>query len=312
MTVPQKVEKQSKPTLVYDSVHPSRLRSTDGGVSDIAGINSRGLDRISMSGIQQFSEAQLDEIVARVHPKTVVVIDTRQESHGFVSGEPVSWMALDNRNWANVDKEAGDILSKEEKKLKKFAGKFDGTTLHIPHGSTAKGKSQIEPLQVDVQGARVETEQQLVERKGGLYLRVPVPDHAAPSLDVLSGFSDATRNLVQEKGLDNLHFVVHCRGGMGRTTLFMSALDMLTNAPDVSAHEIVERQVKLRRRAEGSADTEGKAYKATFRGEKEAVMQSFHDYAADNSFANRQAVSLQAWADDTSVNAHEAAVERPR
>ncbi|MFL7993097.1 hypothetical protein [Xanthomonas vasicola] len=274
ITKPQKLENQKRPIMIFDSVEPSRIRSTT-NLAALDGINQEGLDRISMTGIEQFSEAQLDDVIKSVYPKTVVVIDTRQEAHGFVSGKPVSWMALDNKNWGNVDKPMADIEPKEEKKLSKWVRKNDGEEVSIPNGSTAKVKRAAEPLTLSVSSDEVETEKRLVTRKGGIYIRVPVPDHAAPDEDALAHFAASTRSVVMDKGLENVHFVVHCRGGMGRTTMFMSALDMLTNAGDVPMKEIVDRQVKLRQRDEGSITAAGKAYKATFRDEKAAVLQFF-------------------------------------
>ncbi|AVQ05594.1 TPA: hypothetical protein HH295_10985 [Xanthomonas vasicola pv. zeae] len=285
--------------MIFDSVEPSRIRSTT-NLAALDGINQEGLDRISMTGIEQFSEAQLDDVIKSVYPKTVVVIDTRQEAHGFVSGKPVSWMALDNKNWGNVDKPMADIEPKEEKKLSKWVRKNDGKEVSIPNGSTAKVKRAAEPLTLSVSSDEVETEKRLVTRKGGIYIRVPVPvpDHAAPDEDALAHFAASTRSVVMDKGLENVHFVVHCRGGMGRTTMFMSALDMLTNAGDVPMKEIVDRQVKLRQRDEGSITAAGKAYKATFRDEKAAVLQFFYDYAAANRFGSKDAKSLEAWSAD--------------
>ncbi|MFL8012601.1 phosphatase domain-containing protein [Xanthomonas vasicola] len=299
ITKPQKLENQKRPIMIFDSVEPSRIRSTT-NLAALDGINQEGLDRISMTGIEQFSEAQLDDVIKSVYPKTVVVIDTRQEAHGFVSGKPVSWMALDNKNWGNVDKPMADIEPKEEKKLSKWVRKNDGKEVSIPNGSTAKVKRAAEPLTLSVSSDEVETEKRLVTRKGGIYIRVPVPvpDHAAPDEDALAHFAASTRSVVMDKGLENVHFVVHCRGGMGRTTMFMSALDMLTNAGDVPMKEIVDRQVKLRQRDEGSITAAGKAYKATFRDEKAAVLQFFYDYAAANRFGSKDAKSLEAWSAD--------------
>lgn len=207
-------------------------------------------------------------------------------------------MALDNKNWGNVDKPMADIEPKEEKKLSKWVRKNDGEEVSIPNGSTAKVKRAAEPLTLSVSSDEVETEKRLVTRKGGIYIRVPVPDHAAPDEDALAHFAASTRSVVMDKGLENVHFVVHCRGGMGRTTMFMSALDMLTNAGDVPMKEIVDRQVKLRQRDEGSITAAGKAYKATFRDEKAAVLQFFYEYAAANRFGSKDAKSLEAWSAD--------------
>lgn len=300
--VPRKIENQAKPVLVHDFVNPSRLRSTDGDCSDLVDINRDGLDRISMSGIEQFSAAQLDSIIQAAHPKTIVVLDTRQESHGFVDGKPISWTALDNRNWGNVDKAAADIVPKEAKKLNKLAARFDGATLHIPYSSTAKKKTDLPPIRISVQRDKVESEQQLVERKGCVYIRTPIADHASPDLEAMDHLTRHVRALVREKGLDNLHFVVHCRGGMGRTTLVMSALDMLVNARDVSSHDIIDRQVKLRRRAESTIHAPEQEYKRQTRKEKNDVLQAFHRYAAANPVSAPGAISLNAWAGASSAS----------
>ena len=61
-------------------------------------LDSRGLKAIA-SG--QFSEAQLIELKAQLKAP-IIIVDLRQESHGFVNGYPVSWYGP--KNQANMRK----------------------------------------------------------------------------------------------------------------------------------------------------------------------------------------------------------------
>ena len=45
----------------------------------------------------------------------VTVFDLRQEDHGFINGEPVSWYATNN--WANVGKTQSEIVAEETARL---------------------------------------------------------------------------------------------------------------------------------------------------------------------------------------------------
>ncbi|WP_456779861.1 hypothetical protein [Bradyrhizobium sp. USDA 3315] len=248
-----------------------------------------GFHGLSLSGSEQFSERQLEELITLTHPKRLVIIDTRQEFHGFVNGEPISWFAADNYNWGNVEKAADIIPAKETKKLAKLLTKFP-FGLTIESGSVAKGKASSAPPKVlDFGEAKIETEEELVKRKGASYLRIPTPDHARPADVEIDKLVSELRS-VAHTGDVHLHF--HCRGGMGRTTLLMTLADMLQNSDKVQCAHIIERQIRLRRQDES---TTSKAVKKVLRNERGELMDTFFQYAKEQPLEKADAISWTEW-----------------
>ncbi|RZN10447.1 hypothetical protein CWO89_44645 [Bradyrhizobium sp. Leo170] len=287
-TIPKKIPDQNPPRLVYDKIEPPRFRTT----SDTSGLercDSTGFHGLSLSGSAQFSERQLEELITLTHPKRLVIVDTRQEFHGFANGEPISWFAADNHNWGNVEKPADIIPAKETKKLAKLPTKFP-FGLTIESGSVVKGKaSSAPPMVLDFGEVKIETEEELVKRKGVAYLRIPTPDHARPTDAEIDKLVSELRNLAHA-GDVHLHF--HCRGGMGRTTLLMTLADMLYNADKVQCADIIERQIRLRRRDES---TTSKAAKEVLRNEKSELMDTFFQYAKEQPLEKAEAISWTEW-----------------
>ncbi|MGY4319175.1 hypothetical protein ACVWW1_008502 [Bradyrhizobium sp. JR3.5] len=287
-TIPKKIPAQNPPTLVYDTIEPSTFRAT----SDTSGMEScdlTGFDGLSLSGSEQFSERQLEELITLTRPKRLVIIDTRQEFHGFANGEPISWYAADNYNWGNVEKPADIIPAKETKKLAKLPTKFP-FGLTIESGSVVKGKASSAPPKVlDFGKVKIETEEELVKRKGVAYLRIPTPDHARPTDAEIDKLVSELRNLARA-GDVHLHF--HCRGGIGRTTLLMTLADMLHNSDKVQCAHIIERQIKLRRRDEFPTS---KALNKVLRNEKSELMDTFFQYAKEQPLEKADAISWTEW-----------------
>src|SRR5699024_9236360 len=81
------------------------------------------------------------------------------------------------------------------------------------------------------------TEKDLVEQEGLNYLRYCVTDHHKPDNKVVDQFVEFAKNIPESMWL---HF--HCRGGVGRTTTFMTIYDMMKNAENLRYEDILERQ----------------------------------------------------------------------
>ncbi|MCK1453182.1 hypothetical protein IVB36_20380 [Bradyrhizobium sp. 35] len=248
-----------------------------------------GFHGLNLSGSEQISERQLEQLITLTHPKRLVIIDTRQEFHGFANGEPISWFAADNHNWGNVEKPADIIPAKEAKKLAKLPTKFP-FGLTIQSGSVVKGKASSAPPKVlDFGEVKIETEEELVKRKGAAYLRIPTPDHARPTDAEIDKLVSELRNVAHT---GDVHLHVHCRGGMGRTTLLMTLADMLHNSDKVQCAHIIERQMGLRRRDES---TTSKAIKEVLRNEKSELMDTFFQYAKEQPLEKADAISWTEW-----------------
>ncbi|WP_445222823.1 hypothetical protein ACKWRH_45550 (plasmid) [Bradyrhizobium sp. Pa8] len=199
-------------------------------------------------------------------------------------------MAADNYNWGNVEKPAGIIPAKELKKLAKLPTKFPFGMI-IESGTVAKGRaSSAPPLKIPNSGeAKIESEEDLVKRKGAAYLRIPTPDHARPTDDEIDRLVSELRKVGHKRDV-HLHF--HCRGGMGRTTLFMVLADMLQNSGKVQSEHIIERQIRLRRHDES---TTTKAAKEVFRNEKRELMSTFFQYTKEQPLEKVDAISWTEW-----------------
>ncbi|KAL9580539.1 MAG: hypothetical protein Q9212_004431 [Teloschistes hypoglaucus] len=285
-TKPQKAPGQPEGQLLWDKFedNESRKRFTSDGTE--VEIDTNGLEELKMIGTEQFSEwklAALLEEIRRHHslPKRSVVVDMREESHGFVNGEPVS--VYGQYNWDNVDVAAFDIPQVEIEKLSTISSNHSGL-FDIPQRKTvAKNAQNLAPLPVDPKTARVESEEELLKRLAPdetQYFRFPVSDHARPDDRQVEELVSLMRAILLN---EDKTFIVHCHGGMGRTTTVMVMFDMLRNAPQVSRKAIETRQVTLRRK-QGSDPTKAEnAYKAMHAGERDQLLGEFWLYAYHNS-----------------------------
>jgi len=75
-----------------------------------AAPNAAGLASLRESGSSEFTVAGLKAMLRKT-TGPVTIFDLRQEDHGFVNGEPISWYA--SNNWANVGKSQPEVISEE-------------------------------------------------------------------------------------------------------------------------------------------------------------------------------------------------------
>lgn len=188
-------------------------------------INLEGLNQLNMSGSSQFSEKTFQSMVGSlsVPSNQLHVIDLREESHGFLNGVAVSW--TDGNNGANRNKTKIEITSDENDRLNHCLQQKE---LNIIDHS---GKSNQLAIYT------IKTEQQLVENFGVNYIRLPVTDHKHPSNETVDEFLSIINHLPSDHWMH-----VHCKGGRGRTTTFISMYDIAKNAHQVSLEDILNRQ----------------------------------------------------------------------
>jgi hypothetical protein len=163
----------------------------------------RVFDSVSASG--QFSEKNYEYLLETSPNQQWIVIDLRREYHGFVNGFPVSWKLTDAMSYAYNDGLDAVAIEENEKVL---LSQMDGYT-----------------------------ERGLVEQSGGIYIRFPVADHSFPSDEEADQFVNLIQSLPH-----NARIHLHCAGGSGRTTTFLSMIDMMHHSHSLSAEEILKRQ----------------------------------------------------------------------
>lgn len=203
---------------------PRNLRKFDHPLFANASLNLKGLNELRMSGSAQFSEKTLTLMMNgfSIAPDKIIVIDLREESHGFINGEPVSW--TDGNNYANIHKTEIDIIEDEALRLKQA---LESKKIVIDRIK--------KPTCLIVES--IQTEEELVKEAGARYIRLPVTDHKRPHDRVVDDFI----HLIKQISCDDwMH--VHCKAGRGRTTTFLTLFDIAKNGRTVSLDDILARQ----------------------------------------------------------------------
>ncbi len=221
----------------------------------LQGLKVEGLANVRASGSGQFNPAGLKWIEGELKRQGIayrelVIVDLREEPHGMVDGQAVSWYAKNNHyvmgvSWREAQAKEKQLL--EELKQQKvievlLVNKFT-------NGAMRRG----EAIKLQPQG--IMSEGELVGHYPHMrYLRAPIADHDEPEPrdvdQLLALFEQSTPHTW-------IHF--HCRAGQGRTTTALILYDTWINAgkTQLSIEDVAERQ-----RLIGGADILG-------RGERE-------------------------------------------
>lgn len=223
---------QSQYKTAKDGIYPSR----------------EGLDNLRQSGSSFFSKNEFKELLKHVPAKDLVVIDLRNESHGYINDDGISWYS--RYKTFNKGQSAKEIDRREKSMLEtaKMNQDVDVATLD-KHKDIASQK--VEHVN------SVQTEEQFVKSMGVKYYRVPVMDYSAPTPANVDEFLAIYKKLPK-----NAWIHVHCEAGVGRTTIFLSLMDMIKNADKLSYDDIMTREVLLGGQdVRKSAETTKDAYK---------------------------------------------------
>ena len=180
------------------------------------------------SGSRQLDKEHLKATLAEVaklvpQDGRIYLVDLREESHLFFDTSAFSWYA--DKNFANVGQPLAWIQADELTQIDKITKV--PTTRVFSIAKDAEGRvTPTGSAEVTVRSA--ETEEQFAAglRIGRTveYVRLPVTDHCPPRGDTLFRFIDLSQRIDWDR--DWLHF--HCRGGSGRTAMFLAMYDMLS------------------------------------------------------------------------------------
>lgn len=264
--------------LAYDRTPPddesilSFLRSTNDLGSLPDSLNKTGMQSLLLSGSEGISSIkQVQRIMQTAGTTVLYFVDLREESHAIASGYPVTLRG--QRDWANVGLSRDEVLQNEEELISQL-GQQDEVTLYK---SLDLRKGAAQPRSVTLRRPDVVSERALVEEAGAQYFRLTVTDHCRPRRADVDRFIELVKNMPEGAGLH-----VHCLGGRGRTTTFMTLYDMLHNAHRVSAEDIIERQARFSYDYQMSAINPNKPYKLDFQEDRLKFLHMFHEYAKSN------------------------------
>ena len=203
---------------------PRNFRKTsDLSILENSNYNLKGLSNLNISGSGEFSKLQLKNLINDINKDNIKIVDLRQESHGFVNGDAISWIGINNK--ANKGLSLDEVLLKEVTQLASI--KLNSPLI------TDNGKKTLFPK-------LVLTESVLVKEFKKDYFRITVTDGEIPTEDMVDRFIDFVKTVPKDTWL---HF--HCKEGIGRTTMFMCIYDMMKNSKEVSFNDIKNRQLAL-------------------------------------------------------------------
>lgn len=262
---------------------PAKFRSSADNISNSSNINTLGLDQLHVVGSHQFSKNSFVTALSRIPSKSVVVVDLRRESHGMLNDDAVSWYGPQDA--ANLNKTIPQIIASEQRLLNRLSKSSYRWVYDIVTKTDDGYVDQVTRNLTQVQG--VQSEQQFVEQNHVGYQRFYVEDFHAPSDAEVNRFVNFAKSLPADTWL-----YFHCRGGEGRTTTFMTMMDMMKNAKQVSYDDIMARQLAL-----GGSDLrdlpDNGSFKYPFAVERLSFLRQFYDYAKSNN--DNFATSYSAW-----------------
>lgn len=232
----------------------------------------KGLEKLNIAGSSQFSEEGLKTVLEKLQwPQKMIVVDLRQESHGFLNGAAISWFS--HRDWNNKGKTDSEALADQTARLKQLSEmktvivtKLLSRTLD---GGIAKKSEQL--YIVD----RVADEPEVVAAHHLGYFRLFNTDHVPPR------DAEVNKFIAILKENPGTLLYLHCSAGKGRTTVFMLMADMFYNAKELSFEEIVARQYYLG--GTNILDLKGKEdWRYPYKMQRVEFLKKFYAYARNN------------------------------
>lgn len=262
--------------LIYNMVNnfqlPRNYRKTNGPyhedrLKEIGHVPTReGLENLHVVGTSQFSEDGLKAILKDIDRKKVYIVDLRQESHLFIDKHAVSVYA--ERDWGNVG-----LNPKEVEKVQLMLKK---NLLNAGNVFIFKDKLAGMPELLEVKNVR--SEREVARSLSVRYKRFYVTDHVKPTDEIVDEFVKFVNQLPSDSWT-----IYHCLAGKGRTTTFMTMVDIMHNADKVSFLDIIERQWLLGGlRLNDNQDEEREDWKGPYLEERYQFLQTFYSYCLEN------------------------------
>lgn len=268
--------KQSDALLVIDmrnaSELPKNFRTTSDSLPSDQTFNTQGFSDLHIAGSGQFSKLSLKKVKERLNTKHLTVIDLRQESHGFLNGNAISWYASENA--ANAGLSASAIEQTQTELLGELNQEAEASVHKILTKTKNDAISKTKPIDFSVHG--VTSEAELAGPLQFHYRRLYVRDHHAPTIYQVDQFIKLVKNTSPEDWI-----YVHCRAGVGRSTMFMVIYDIMRNAKTVSFDDIIARQAAIGGK-NLSELPESNSYKYNFLKKRLELLKQFYQYAKTN------------------------------
>jgi len=199
---------------------PIHFRKSSGKfqISADTAPDTAGLALLNASGSAEFCSQSLKFMIENIERDKIIIVDLRQESHGFVNGLCISW-----DGFSNVGLSREEIEADETRRLDSLFKINDISVNQIP-----------------LVAGSVQTEKELARQLNAGYYRITVTDRRRPQNEDADRLIEFVNSLGNDKWL---HF--HCHAGYGRTTTFLAMYEMMRNSKKVGLQDILQRQYML-------------------------------------------------------------------
>lgn len=216
----------------------------------------RNLKALNISGSAQFEPSQVENLKNEINVLDTYIVDLRQESHGFLNDDAVSFYSTERllNNGFNSE----ETLTSEKEK---FGAIKSGDVENIFN----KRGAFREALKVDTS----QIELNLVRNSNLNYVLFATRDGHIPTPSMVDSF---VTFIVKTPPTTHLHF--HCDHGEGRTTMFMAMFQMMKESNLKSLNEILYEQLVA-----GGIILTDETTRAEF-------LQDFYDYTKANNSTN--------------------------
>lgn len=235
-------------------------------------INWSGLTELHIAGGAQFSRLSLEKILNTLAVKQLTIIDLRQEPHGFLNGNAISWYGPHNAYYEDNTPEQIEAIQTEL--LSELSSLDTVTANQITKKTEDEESLKTKPIEFSVHA--VFSESQLIETYHLKYHRLYVTDFHAPTATQVDQFIELAKQFPE-----NQWIYFHCRAGVGRTTTFMAMYDMMRNAKQIPFKDIIARQHAI-----GGKDLtqlpSSQRYKYDYAVERMDFLKQFYAYAKTN------------------------------
>lgn len=216
----------------------------------------RDLPSLNISGSAQFEPSQIDNLKKQINILDTYIVDLRQESHGFLNDDAVSFYSTERLLNNGFDSE--ETLASEKEK---FGAIKPGDIQNIFNKRGAFRES------ITVEKSQIELS--LVKNAGLNYVLFATRDGHIPTPSMVDSFVSF---VVKTPPTTHLHF--HCDHGEGRTTMYMAMFQMMKESTLKSLNEILDEQLEA-----GGIILTDDTTRANF-------LQDFYDYTKENAATN--------------------------
>jgi len=233
---------------------------------------AKGLEKVNASGSSQFNAHNLKNIIScvqKIHEGAIAILDVREESHAFVNGIPFVWSLYPDT--PNANKPVEEI---EHDQINKLFDLESSDIVSLVLINEVNGAKKVTLDNVTVEN--VMTEKELAQKLGLGYIRIPVTDHAVPSIEAVDRF------LAFYTSNTNRWIHAHCNAGKGRTTTFLTLIDMINNAKNVTFETLIKREQLLG--GENLFAIDHKEIKRAIANAKRVeLLREFYDFCKENN-----------------------------